>query len=384
MSTTIGTSNIKFSQVRDAIINSSCRSGPGIGNTDVTFSSFRNSLLVSSNNSFVDKNPNNPPTTRAYHSSVLTNDHKLIVFGGETNSFVLLNDTYSYDITNNTWTLLDDGTGTAPSKRAFHKCVYFNNTMYLFGGRTNSNTDDTSDQLWKFDLTNVPNTWSFISVTGTKPSKRSHHILEIYGNDIFLFGGISPSTTYNEFWKFNIVSLEWNQLASATNKERYGASSCIDADNIYIYGGLDVNNNYLNDMLKYNITTNTWDLNFYSGGTPGTNIPPKLSYTSIIPLSSNCFFIFGGRDDSVLINDIWKFLVETKTWKKEYSNPTTPSKRTGHSMVIDYFDDKVNMIVFGGENSSGKINDTYSYTLSKVFGNIGPLKISDLSGQEFY
>ena len=69
---TIGTSNIKFSQVRLAINNSSCRVVSSIANTDVTFSSFRNSLLVSNNTSFVDKNPSNAPSARAYHSSMLT------------------------------------------------------------------------------------------------------------------------------------------------------------------------------------------------------------------------------------------------------------------------------------------------------------------------
>ena len=389
---TIGTSNIKFSQVRLAINNSSCRSGSGIGNTDVTFSSFRNSLLASSNTSFVDKNPSNAPSARAYHSSVLTDDHKIVVFGGFsiTTSIDLHNDTYLYDIKNNTWSELHDGTGDAPSKRFLHKCVYdYVNTMYLFGGEIDTD-NTTSDELWKFDLTT--NTWSEIRPIGTKPTKRGAHNLEIDGNDIYLFGGINglipDDTVYNELWKFDIITTQWTQLSGATNKNRSGASSFINPNYIYIFGGVDEDSNTLNDIIRYNIFDNTWDLSFYSGGTPGTTIPPKLRNSSMDSFSSTCFFIYGGENDTNTVEDIWEFQIENKTWKKVFGGATTNmfTKRSNHSMNIDYVDDNVTMIVFGGSISTGYINKTYSYTLSTIFGhdNNAPLKLSDLSGQEFY
>lgn len=391
---TIGTSNIKFSQVRLAINNSSCRSGSGIGNTDVTFSSFRNSLLASSNTSFVDKNPSNAPSARAYHSSMLTYDHKIVVFGGfsVTTSIDLHNDTYLYDIKNNTWSELHDGTGDAPSKRFLHKCVYYDatNTMYLFGGTIQDTDNTTSDELWKFDLTT--NTWSEIRPIGTKPTKRGAHNLEIDGNVIYLFGGINGvtpnDTVYNELWQFSIINTEWTQLSGATNKNRSHASSVIANGNIYIFGGVDEDSTTLNDIITYDIFNNTWDLSFYSGGTPGTTIPPKLSNSSMDALTPTCFFIYGGEDGTNNVEDIWEFHVENKTWKKVFGGATTNmfTKRSNHSMNIDYVDDTVTMIVFGGSISSGYINKTYSYTLSTIFGhdNNAPLKLSDLSGQEFY
>lgn len=392
---TIGTSNIKFSQVRLAI-NNSCNNsiGSGIANTDVTFSSFRNSLLVSNNTSFVDKNPSNAPSARAYHSSVLTNDHKIVVFGGfsVTTSIDLYNDTYLYDIKNNTWSELHDGTGDAPSKRFLHKCVYdaVRNTMYLFGGEVDTD-NTTSEELWKFDLTT--NTWSEITITGTKPTKRGAHNLEINGNYIYLFGGLDGlppnDTVYNEFWRLDIVNSEWTQNLSATNKNRSHASSVIIDDKIYIFGGLDEDSNALNDIITYDVNNNTWDLSFYSGGTPGTTIPPKLSNSSMDLLTSTCFFIYGGEDgNDNIVEDIWEFHVENKTWKKVFGGATTNmfTKRSNHSMNIDSVDDNVTMIVFGGSISTGYINKTYSYTLSTIFGhdNNAPLKLSDLSGQEFY
>ena len=141
------------------------------------------------------------------------------MFGGfsVTTSIDLHNDTYLYDIKNNTWSELHDGTGDAPSKRFLHKCVYYDatNTMYLFGGEIDTD-NTTSDELWKFDLTT--NTWSEITITtGTKPTKRGAHNLEILGNVIYLFGGINglppDDTVYNELWQFSIIDTEWTQLA---------------------------------------------------------------------------------------------------------------------------------------------------------------------------
>jgi len=89
----------------------------------------------------------------------------------------------------------------------------------------------------------------------------------------------------------------------------------------------------------------------------------------------------------ITVEDIWEFHIENKTWKKVFGGATTNmfTKRANHSMNIDY-DDNVTMIVFGGTISTGYINKTYSYTLSTIFGhdNNAPLKLSDLSGQEFY
>ena len=386
MSKSIPTTNISFSGLRTAN-NNSCNLD--VNATNIKFSDFSNKELVSSNTTFVDKNPSGPPVARYGHSGVLTDDNILIICGGEKTSGTsgLLNDTWSYDTSNNSWTELHSGSGTAPSGRLHHKCVYFDNTMYLFGGTIDNTNDDTSDQLWKLDLSSTPYTWSAITPTGSKPGKRARHILEIEGNQIYLFGGSapypSPTTTYDDLWRFNTSSLEWDQLSTPTGKKRYAHSSLLTADNIYIFGGYD-GSNYLNDIMKYNITLDTWDTSFYSGGTPGTSVPPKLQYSSFDVLTDHCFFIFGGLDGSgSVIKDTWEFNTQTKTWKK--ISTTNSPNLFNHVMAIDVVDHQAKMVVFGGTGTIiSYLNKTYSYTLADVFGSSNPLKISDLKGKEFY
>ena len=386
MSKSIPTTNISFSGLRTAN-NNSCNLD--VNATNIKFSDFSNKELVSSNTTFVDKNPSGPPVARYGHSGVLTDDNRLIICGGEKTSGTsgLLNDTWSYDTSNNSWTELHSGSGTAPSGRLHHKCVYFDNTMYLFGGTIDNTNDDTSDQLWKLDLSSTPYTWSAITPTGSKPGKRARHILEIEGNQIYLFGGSapypSPTTTYDDLWRFNTSSLEWDQLSTPTGKKRYAHSSLLTADNIYIFGGYD-GSNYLNDIMKYNITLDTWDTSFYSGGTPGTSVPPKLQYSSFDVLTDHCFFIFGGLDGSgSVIKDTCEFNTQTKTWKK--ISTTNSPNLFNHVMAIDVVDHQAKMVVFGGTGTIiSYLNKTYSYTLADVFGSSNPLKISDLKGKEFY
>jgi len=136
--------------------------------------------------------------------------------------------------------------------------------------------------------------------------------------------------------------------------------------------------------MKYNITLDSWNTSFYSGGTPGTSVPPKLQYSSFDVLTDHCFFIFGGLDGSgSVIKDTWEFNTQTKTWKK--ISTTNSPNLFNHVMAIDVVEHQAKMVVFGGTGiNTTYLNKTYSYTLADVFGSSNPLKISDLKGKEFY
>ena len=57
----------------------------------------------------------------------------MYIFGGVDTKQLRYNDLYSYDVERRNWTL-EEPEGTIPRARTFHKCVSFNNIMYLLGG----------------------------------------------------------------------------------------------------------------------------------------------------------------------------------------------------------------------------------------------------------
>ena len=68
-----------------------------------------------------------------FHSAVVHN-RKMIVFGGYIGGN-LNNDIYTFDFVHLTWTLSE--IQHKPSPRADHRCVVYENAMYLYGGRDN-------------------------------------------------------------------------------------------------------------------------------------------------------------------------------------------------------------------------------------------------------
>jgi len=145
------------------------------------------------------------PGGRRYPNSGVYNG-KLIIFGGVTGS-TAYNDVWELNLTSLAWTRLHDGTGTAPPARYIHSVNITGDNLYIFGG---INSGTTYNDTWKFDLTN--NTWSQLSTTGTAPSSRRSSDSIIYNNNLYIFGGVNSSAYLNDVWELNLSTLAWKEL----------------------------------------------------------------------------------------------------------------------------------------------------------------------------
>jgi N-acetylneuraminic acid mutarotase len=248
--------------------------------------------------------------------------------------------------------------------------------LWLFGGAENRSPQTNNyNDLWKYDPTNQ---WIWVSgdssinqtgVYGTKgtpsvsnkPGARSAVATwkDASGN-LWLFGGggwnNSFTFIFNDLWKYNIATNQWtwvngdaivNQLsvygtqgmASSTNKPggRWGSTSWTDASgNFWLFGGFGYDGvsaypSMLNDLWKYNPTTNKWT--WVKGnniidqpgvyGTQGVsavanNPGAREDCPSWIDGSGN-FWLFGGYGyDTVTgwngLNDLWKYNPSTNQW----------------------------------------------------------------------
>eukprot|EP00475_Leptophrys_vorax_P043003 TRINITY_DN8145_c0_g1_i1.p1 TRINITY_DN8145_c0_g1~~TRINITY_DN8145_c0_g1_i1.p1 ORF type:complete len:608 (-),score=118.25 TRINITY_DN8145_c0_g1_i1:39-1862(-) len=226
-----------------------------------------------------------------------------ISYLNQQNVWGYLNDVWSFDMDNRTWTWLSgssltrdttvryDGNynvqgvedpGTAPRRRGWHTCSVdrLNDALYMHGGRSYSG-DVLSDTM-KFNLKN--NMWTYISgayVSGDQgklvvtndfsvknyPANRfgSAYDQDAAGN-LFMFGGISLDSLNNvqypqELWIFNVTDGGWSRVFSGENgalanyvqKELHCSSASPgDRDSSQIYvndegsslflsGGYDVN-----------------------------------------------------------------------------------------------------------------------------------------------
>ena len=111
--------------------------------------------------------------------------------------------------------------GTArPTSRIFPSLAYdsYNGRVWLFGGY-----DGTKfyNDLWYFDL--GLNSWVLVhaqdeNLSDNYPAPRQKSgIAFVDQNYLYIIGGYSNANSYNDFWIYNLLSGEWNQIYTTDN-----------------------------------------------------------------------------------------------------------------------------------------------------------------------
>jgi N-acetylneuraminic acid mutarotase len=259
--------------------------------------------------------------------------NKIYRFGGHheitSSSSISYNDLHSFDTTTNTYSLIIPSSESIPSPRTWHAYSKIPGSKFLiFGGGNFSgfSIDSVDDETWIYDKNE--NTWTKMNPTGTGPSPRI--------------------------------------TASATLKD----------ENVYIFGGVDITFNFLNDMYIYDTEENHFSVVEQSGDIPPGVSDPRLE------VNGGYIYLQGGEilDETGIGNleGIYRFKIQTGEWTKlEPSPDLSPSERD--AQVFSKKDEKIWM--FGGDvdgpNFFNLMNDMWYYDISEnewveVFTDISP------------
>lgn len=144
-----------------------------------------------------------------------------------------------------------------------HSTAIYNNGFYVFGG---FGKGKYSNNLYFIDLKN--NTCNLVEIKSDKnkmPEPRMNSSLTSYLDKLYVFGGQNEESKYlNDFWIFDIKSSTWEKLSFDSYKdipnERSGHSSVLYNNEIYIFGGKTNPVIEVNDMWKFNPSTNKFML----------------------------------------------------------------------------------------------------------------------------
>lgn len=311
------------------------------------------------------------------------------------NNYDMLNDLWKYNPTTNQWTLMKgDSTGgnagvygtigiaagiNKPGGRTYaNTWADASGNLWLFGGMGydgSSNFGEMND-LWKYNISTNQWTWmggsnansdgGTYGVMGTGstaniPGARFASVtwIDASGN-FWLFGGAGYSGTnygdLQDLWKYDPSSGQWTWMKGSANPDvngvygtlgtpasgnlpggRYACNAWADGSgNLWLFGGSGYDaasgfEDMLNDLWKYNISTNQWTWVHGSnsnaqGGTFGTiNVPSPLNVPGArgggqhwTDAAGN-FYLFGGfgydaSSNLDNINDLWKYSASTNQW----------------------------------------------------------------------
>ncbi len=233
-------------------------------------------------NSWTQLTPSSSPGSRWIHDMAYIGDDKVLFFGGAPGTGSSNNnDTWVYDLSDNTWT--NKNPSNPPAARRFHKMSYIgDDKVLLFGGSW-----DRSD-TWLYDLSD--NTWTQLSPAQSPPGRDGHGMSYIGDDKVVIFGGYySRSDT----WVFDLSDNTWTNMNPTNNPSgRYEINMAyMGGDQVLMYGG----NGKRTDTWVYDLSDNTW-INDQNDFNPDGNTLYGLAMTSLD--GSKEVLLYGGKSTS--------------------------------------------------------------------------------------
>jgi hypothetical protein len=240
-----------------------------------------------------------------------------------------------------------------PPARAYHESVVLEDTMFVWGGRTEKHNCYHS-RLSIFGMNMLTGVWSEHSITPpVEPPPCDEACCGIIGNTIYSFGGeisFSPYKASNELYKLNLEERQWRRVdTKGTRPEgRVGAAMCNMNGKLLLMGGhgplpsvrrhpvadYKEDNNlseycgWNNELFEFDPETDSWNTVCVEGSKPC----PRDGHT-LTAMDEIKAVLFGGYNGEKPFNDMWLFYDEQKLWSNVTSNSLSwPQPRTLHSV----------------------------------------------------
>jgi len=337
------------------------------------------------------------PPPRSGAASVVLN-HKLYIFGGFGGGSGRLDDFYSFDFATSTWEEIKPLGEKKPGCRENNGLVVSSSSraIILFGGY---NGNRWLNDLWSFDVTR--NRWTCIqessdskhsditdeigaglripmagegplirneevehlnrsgrSMSRKRPCCRFGYVSVTHNNNFILWGGFDGTDWLNDMYIFNFESSKWTEIEQlGTLPSRRSCPAWAKDENfIYLHGGYD-GNERKDDFFSFCLDTCTWTQ------MPNRGNKPSPRYFHSCVLFENKLIMFGGYSGSRRLSDMHTYDFRSDFWSEvDLSNSNPPSGRS--SLVAQVY--KNHLYVFAGYNGTSVMNDMYKIRLRSI------------------
>lgn len=202
-------------------------------------------------------------------------------------------------------------------------------------------------------------TWQAIEKTNG-PSARCQHTATAVGNQMFLFGGVSPSDAF----LYNPATNSWGALSAAgAPTPRLLASAVYTGSKVIVWGGRDQVER--NTGAVYDVATNTWAPMTTTGA-------PSARYNHAAVWTGTRMIVFGGHagdiDDPTVLSSGGSYDPATDTW--------SPISATGAPVTAGPFSGVwtgSRLVVWGGSaTATGAMYDPATDTWTPMSNANGP------------
>lgn len=213
------------------------------------------------------------------------------------------------------------------------------------------------------------NRWKKLTINEIPlPRRYSRIAYDIEERKIILFGGLTKeNSSLNDTWIFDVLTKQWKQVYPQHSPEaRFGHTmDYIGNNEVLLFGGMNENSEFFNDIWVYNVRNNTWlKIDSYGG-------PQKRAFHSSTVVKDKIYYFGGLLPYGEVKNDLWQYNIITSSWTFITSTSPLPTKRYSAGLCYDTVNKK--LILFGGYTGTQYLNDTWSYDIeSNIFVNCNP------------
>ncbi len=233
--------------------------------------------------------------------------------------------------------------------------------VLLFGGESTAGVYE--NETWKF----LGGVWMELTPPISPPARADASLaFDTVAGYVVLFGGTNGTTDFNDTWAF--VRGVWTPLVTdleAAPSARAGASLAYDANasELILFGGVGPTG-YLGDTWTFTNTTFPY-ANWTQVVVPVSPSPRAESAMAYYP-PQQLVVLFGGENSTAILGDTWVY--SPGNWTKLAPFPA-PSARFGASFTYDTIDGLA--LLFGGSGPAGPLNDSWMF-LNGIWTNITP------------
>ncbi|CAG9313184.1 unnamed protein product [Blepharisma stoltei] len=313
----------------------------------------------------------NPYSYRYLTGSAIYNDEFYLLFGWSDLIGADLGNIMKVSLTgsNYSWsnvTIVEDENWNMIRRDSYAFFGSSSGSVYIFGGYSSSYNVTIMNNLIKLDLTSSEITYTVLSYEFKSPSPRKSHSLCSSEAKLYLFGGQNGNDYYNDLWELDPENpTSWQSILTSGDipSPRSGHASDSQGDLVVIFGGYD-GTSYLNDLYYLNLITNSW-----KEVIPSSIDLPAGRVEACMKVYLPYVFIFGGKTESGITNDLWLYNTGTNSYKLLYEVAlgNHPLPVYGHSceLAADTYGNILFYTMLGstdGEEPIGNV-DVFNMTL---------------------
>ncbi|MEW6040094.1 MAG: kelch repeat-containing protein [Elusimicrobiota bacterium] len=228
-------------------------------------------------------------------------------------------------------------------------------TSLMFGGREDSGA--ALADVWLFDC--LSKKWTQKTPQPRPSARYGCSVVAISSGTFLLFGGQDNSGEFfNDTWIYISSANLWYSkafLVSPSSRAYFSLGYSPGDNRVYLFGGVRGTNIY-NDIWRYDVVSSSWSLVDVGVSSPSPRFGQGMVYNS----SGNCFIVFGGQNNSNVLDDLWLFYPSSSTWtQKNPIDSNVPSQRT--DFFFDYIESSGKFLLYGGWTGFGLSDETWIY-----------------------